>query len=297
MGERKTALPASRRACLSVPGSSEKMLRKAAATAVDEVVIDLEDAVAASEKESARERTLAALAELDWKAGQVSVRVNAPRSPWCVPDLLALAASPRPPASIVLPKADSALDLGFAERVLDGAEGGGRPIGLQALIESPAAVASVETIARSSARLESLIIGYADLGAALGRGADAAARPEIWLAAQEAVLGAARANELQAIDGPHLGTAVDAGLEAAAGWARTLGFDGKWVIHPAQIECVTGFFTPGEAEVEQAQRVLRLLAEARDEHGAGAVADGDQMLDEAVAVAARRVLSRAGGTR
>jgi citrate lyase subunit beta/citryl-CoA lyase len=272
------------------------MLGKAAALPVDEVVIDLEDAVSPAEKDGARARTVAALAGLDWKAGQVSVRVNAPRSRWCVPDLLELAAAPRPPASIVIPKTDAPADLGFVERVLDGAERGSEPIGLQALIESPAAISAVDAIAASSPRLKSLILGYADLGAALGRGAGAAARPEIWIVAQEAVLGAARAHGLQAIDGPHLGTAVDRALDEAAGWARTLGFDGKWVIHPAQIEAVTAAFTPDDDEVEQARRVLQLLATARDEHGAGAVADGDQMLDEAVAVAARRVLSRVGST-
>ncbi|HTR74267.1 MAG TPA: CoA ester lyase [Solirubrobacterales bacterium] len=297
MGAKGSAIASPRRACLSVPGSSEKMLGKAALLAVDEVVIDLEDAVAPAAKEEARAATVAALEGLDWKATRVAVRANAPRSRWCVPDLLALAEAPVPPASIVLPKTDAPADVEFAERVLDGAETGAAAIGLQALIESPAAVIAAPSIAASSPRLESLILGYADLGAALGRGEAAASRPEIWLAAQEAVLGAARAAGLQAIDGPYLGTAVDPGLEAAAEWARVLGFDGKWVIHPAQIERVAEFFTPGEDEVAQARRVLKLLADAHDEQGAGAVADGDRMVDEAVAVAARNVLSRAGGSR
>jgi citrate lyase subunit beta/citryl-CoA lyase len=291
------ALPA-RRSCLSVPGSSERKLAKAAAgMGADEIVIDLEDAVAASVKEAARAATVAALA--GWSSGVVSVRVNAARSPWCHLDVAALVGLPDRPASIVVPKVEGAGDLAFFDRLLDGAEaasGRRAPVRLQALIETAAGLERIAEIAQSSPRLDALILGYADLAASLGRAPGAAHDLELWRPAQEAVLVAARAHGLQAIDGPYLGVAADEEFRAGAMRARDLGFDGKWAIHPAQVAPLTGLFTPTGEDVRRAQSIVAALDRAEHEHGQGAVTLDGQMLDEAVRAAALRTLARAPGT-
>ena len=289
--------PSPRRSCLSVPGSSEQMLAKAPGLAADELVIDLEDAVAASMKESARASVATALASEAWARATVSVRVNAPRTPWCHLDIEALVAVARQPAAIVVPKVESAGDLAFVERLLDGAEaaaGRARPLRVQALIETAAGLSRVQEIAGASSRLDALILGYADLAVSLGRAGAGADELDCLRPAHDMVLLAARTHGLQAIDGPHLGVAVDAAFTAAVARARELGFDGKWAIHPSQISALTDAFTPTDEEVQGARAVIAALAQAERQGGAGAVALDGQMLDEAVRAAARRTLARAG---
>jgi citrate lyase subunit beta/citryl-CoA lyase len=278
--------PPSRRSCLSVPGSSERKLAKAAGLAADEVVIDLEDAVAVGAKEEARAATVAALG--GWTGAGVAVRVNGPGTPWCHLDIAALGALDELPGSIVVPKVESAGDLAFVDRLLDGVEAGAgreRPLRVQALIETAAGLANVNEIAAASPRLDALILGYADLAASLGGARDL----DAWLPAQHELLVAARAHGLQAIDGPYLGVAADEGFHAAAARARDLGFDGKWAIHPSQVDPLNEVFTPNEAEVERARAVVAALESAEE----GAVTLDGEMLDEAVRVAALRVLARA----
>jgi citrate lyase subunit beta/citryl-CoA lyase len=272
------------------------MLAKAASRGADEIVIDLEDAVAVSAKDEARATVVAALSEPGWRGVRTSVRVNAPRTPWCHQDIVALASLPGAPETIVVPKVESPADMAFIERLLDGAEAAaGRtvPMGVQALIENAAGVANVTAIAGSSPRLVGLILGYADLSASLGRARGAGAELDSWRAIQDAVLIAARTNDLVAIDGPYLGICVDAGFTAAAERARDMGFDGKWAIHPAQVAALNELFTPSDADVAHARAVVAALDEAERAGGAGAVALDGQMLDEAVRVAALRVLARA----
>ena len=286
-----------RRSCLSVPASSERKLEKAPGVGADEVVIDLEDAVAPAAKDDARSAAAASLAAPAWDGATVSVRVNAPRSAWCHLDIAALAALPDRPVSIVVPKVESAHDLAFVERLVDGVEaaaGRTRPVRVQALIETAAGLVNVAAIASASARLDALIVGYADLAASLGRNRAAQADLDSWRPAQDAVLVAARAHGLQAIDGPHLGVAVDDAFAAAATRARDLGFDGKWAIHPSQVPTLNELFTPSAEEVQRAREVVEALERAERDTGQGAVALDGEMLDEAVRVAALRVLARAG---
>jgi citrate lyase subunit beta / citryl-CoA lyase len=290
MPHEETSL-ARRRSCLSVPASSERMLAKAEVLPPDEVVIDLEDAVAVAAKDEARAAAVDALSR--WHGPGVAVGVNAPGTPWCHLDLAALGELAEQPASIVVPKVESAGDLEFVDRLLDGVEarsGRTRPLFVQALIETAAGLARVDEVAAASVRLDSLILGYADLDASLGGARDL----EAWLPAQHAVVVAARANGLQAIDGPYLGVEPDERFRAAAARARDLGFDGKWVIHPSQIESVNELFVPTEAELERARAVIAALEEAEREGGQGAVSLDGEMLDEAVRAAALRVLARAG---
>ena len=284
-----------RRACLVVPAAPAAKLAKGRGLEADEVVIDLEDAVVPAAKEAARAGVAAALAE-GFAAPSVAVRVNAIGTPWCHLDLAAIAASAREHVTVVLPKVEHPHDLGFADRLLAGAEaaaGRATPVRLLALIETAAGLQAVGEIAGASARLDGLIVGYADLAASLGR--PAGGGPDDWRFAQDAVLVAARAAGIQAIDGPHLGIRDDEPFRAEVAHARALGYDGKWAIHPAQLDALRAAFTPTEAELAEARATLAALDRAAAD-GAGAVAVGDRMLDEALAVAARRVLARAGTT-
>jgi len=282
-----------RRACLVVPAAPAAKLAKGATLAADEVVLDLEDAVVPAVKDEARGAVADALAG-EWAAESVAVRVNAIGSPWCHLDLAALAASSRGALTAVLPKVEHPADLAFGDRLLDGAEaaaGRATPVRLLALIETAAGLAAAAEIARASGRLDGLILGYADLAASLGRTGE-----QDWRYAQETVLVAARAAGIQAIDGPYLGTRDDDAFRAGVLHARTLGFDGKWAIHPAQLDALRDAFTPTDDEIADARDVLAALDRAAAD-GAGAVADGDRMLDEALALSARRVLARAGAGR
>ena len=289
--------PSARRSCLSVPGSSAPMLAKAPQRGADEVIIDLEDAVAASAKDEARDTVVAALQEPQYDGVRTAVRVNGARTPWCHSDVIAMASLERGPASLIVPKVESAGDLAFVERLLDGVEAAAglarAPMRVQALIETAAGVARLDEIAGASPRLDSLILGYADLSASLGRAAGARAELDSWRAIQDALLVAARTHDVAAIDGPFLGIAVDDDFRAAAQRARDMGFDGKWAIHPAQVAALNELFTPSQEEVSHARAVISALQEAERSGGAGAVALDGQMLDEAVRVAALRVLARA----
>ena len=284
-----------RRSVLSVPASDSRKSAKALASSADEVVLDLEDAVAADEKDAARGLVGQLLTEHRGRErGRTVVRVNQPGSPWCDLDLALLAALPQGPAAVVVPKVESAHDLAFVDRLLDGVEarsGRTSPLRVQALIETAAGLARVHEIAHASPRLEGLILGYADLAASLGMPGPSSTSSEVWLPAQQAVVVAARSAGIAAVDGPHLGVQVDEGFTRSAARARAMGFDGKWAIHPQQLEHLNDVFTPTEHEVQHARAVLDALDRSRDD-GRGAVQLDGQMLDEAVAVAARRVLAQ-----
>ncbi|WP_433609829.1 HpcH/HpaI aldolase/citrate lyase family protein [Prescottella agglutinans] len=278
--------PIRRRCALVAPGSNERKIVKALESDADEVVLDLEDAVITARKDEARALVCRIVGEHRTDP-TVTVRVNALGTAWALDDLRTVGVLDG--VGIVLPKVDTPDDMITADRLLTEL---GSTARLQALIETPQGVRSIDEICSATDRLETVVIGYADLGAALGRGDGYV--PERWLHVQDRVLIAARAAGIQAIDGPHLSVADDAGFRAAAQWTRDLGFDGKWVIHPQQIGAATEIFTPTKAAVEHARRVLDAMVEA-ETAGAGAAQLDGQMLDEAVAVAARRVLAQIGG--
>lgn len=281
------AQPRRRRAVLVAPGSDERKAGKALASSADEVVLDLEDAVATALKDTVRD-LVADLVSTRGTGRAIAVRVNGPGTPWFADDLRACAALGPALSSIVVPKVEGPADLAETDRIL--AEAGDADLVVQALIETPAGVTRLDEIV-TGPRLAAVILGYADLGAALGRARTAA--PEHWLYVQDRLLHAARAAGVQAIDGPFLSITDDEDFRRAARWTADLGFDGKWVIHPAQIDSAAAAFTPDDAQAEQARRVLAALAEA-EARGAGAAQLDGQMLDEAVAVAARRTLALIG---
>lgn len=280
-----------RRSCLSVPGSSEKMLAKAGKLGADEIVIDLEDSVAPGAKAEARDLVCRVLAEGRPGPGLVAVRVNALDSPWCRDDVKALAgAAGAAVDSLVVPKVERAEDVLEVERMLDGR---GAAMGIQALVETAAGLLRVGEIATVSQRLDALILGYADLAASLLR-ANPEQACERWLYAQEAVLVAARAAGVEAIDGPYLNIADEEGLRRWAEHVRDLGYDGKWAIHPSQLALINQTFTPSDDELDRARDILAALAQAESDAARGAVQLDGKMIDEASRKQAERVVARAG---
>jgi citrate lyase subunit beta/citryl-CoA lyase len=287
---------------LVVPGSSERMLAKARTIDADELVIDLEDAVIPERKGEALQLVLAALAGEPFTAPRVTIRVNAVGSPWAHQELIALAGAPGALHGVIVPKVQDAGDLAFAERLLSGAEAAAwgdaeharQPLKLQALIETARGLSSLATIVTASDRLDGVILGYADLAVSLGRSPAGRDDLDRWLAVQDAVLIAARTAGIRAIDGPHLSIDDVDGLTAAADRSAALGFDGKWAIHPSQLQPIRAAFAPTAQEITHARNVLDALRRAATEQGGGAVALDGEMLDEPVRLAAVRTLERAG---
>lgn len=275
------------------------MLAKARSLPADEIVIDLEDSVAEGAKDEARAAALAAIAEGGWAERSIAVRINAIESPWWERDVTDLAQlDDGGPATLVVPKVESATEVEAVERVLDAAEEkrpAGSRIGLQALVETARGLVNAREIAGAGPRLESLIVGYADLAASLGRPAGAEYSGDRWHWVRETVLVNARAAGLAAIDGPWLEIADDQGMRESASSARALGFDGKWAIHPGQIEALNEVFSPTREEFERARSVLDALEASRD----GAVKLDGAMVDEASRKQAAAIVARgeAGGLR
>jgi citrate lyase subunit beta/citryl-CoA lyase len=265
------------------------MLAKARELPADEIVIDLEDAVAPDRKDEARALVAATLAEGGWGSRAPAVRINGVDTPHWRADVEALAAGRGRPSTLVVPKAESAAGLAEVAAALD-APDPEAAIGLQALIETATGLARVHAVAAASPRLQGLIVGYADLAASLGADVAAPYPGDRWHAVRTTVLVAARAEGLQAIDGPYLQIADLAGLRDSAAQARALGYDGAWAIHPSQLEPLNEVFTPSPEAFARAVAVLDALA-AADREGAGAVALGGEMLDEASRKLAARVVA------
>jgi citrate lyase subunit beta/citryl-CoA lyase len=251
------------------------MLAKAPSLAADEVIVDLEDAVPAGEKEQARELAVAAVGRGPL-GRSTALRVNGRSTPWWEDDLRA-AAEARPDV-VVLPKVESPEDVSAAAELLP--EG----IGLEAQIETARGLVEAERIAAAGHGLEALVFGPADLAASLGVPvlSIGAGTTEYALAR---VAAAARASDLQVLDGPHARLGDDLGLVLSARRALEHGYDGKWVIHPSQIEPVNRIFTPSPADLERAKRI-REAAE-------GAARFEGELVDEASRKLAESLLRRA----
>jgi citrate lyase subunit beta/citryl-CoA lyase len=282
------------RSYLVVPGSDAHKVAKALASSADRVVIDLEDAVVSSAKDAARDSIAKLLGAID--PGRVLVRVNAPRSPWCHLDVIACA-SLDAVLGVVVPKVSNSGDLQFVDRLVAGAEAKrARPVGLEvhALIENAEGLANLADIVTASDLLTAITIGYADLAVSLGY-----LRPprsladRVWAPAQQAVVQSARAAGIAPINGPYLWVDDDLDYREGVAHAAGSGFDGTWVIHPRQIDFANTEFTPNLEQVGRALAVLAALVEA-EYRGNGAASLDGQMLDEALALNARRILARAG---
>lgn len=274
-----------RRSELSTPGWSEKMITKAAASAADLVFLDLEDSVAAPMKPAARSTIVAALGELDWGQKTRAVRINAPGSEWAADDLAEVVAGAGDALDVIIvPKVKSAADVRWVDdRLAELERGLGRttPIGLELLIEEVEALMAVDEIAHSSPRLEALIFGSGDMAASQGVRTgwldDYPGDP--WIYHRSRIVVAAKSAGLAAVDGPYWGALSDLdGYAAECRLVSTIGYCGKWAIHPAQIEPANEMFAPTPAEIAHARRVIDACAEAARE-GRGAIALDGVMVD------------------
>jgi citrate lyase subunit beta/citryl-CoA lyase len=288
-----------RRTCHAVPGSSERFLAKAAGLTADEVFLDLEDAVAQGEKDAARELVIAALREQDFAAETVVVRVNGTDTPHYYKDLIAVVeqAGDRLDA-IMLPKVRTPGDVEMTDKLLTQIEAAqgleiGR-IGIEAQIEDATGLLACEAIATASPRIETLIFGPGDYSAAIGIpittiGGTPDGYPGDHLNyVYSRLVVAARAAGIQAIDGPYAAVKDLDGLRERARLAAALGLDGKWTIHPGQIEVVNEVFTPSREQWERAEAMLAAYEEAGTAGHGAAMFDGE-MIDEANRKMAQRL--------
>lgn len=291
-----------RRSELATPGSQQKMITKAAESDADLVFLDLEDAVAPAEKERARGAVIEALNNIDWGRKTRAVRINDVGTTWAHDDIIDVVTGAGASLDIIIiPKVKAPRDVWFVETLLSQLEaklGLERRIGLEALIEEAEALARVEEIAASSPRLEALILGVGDLSASLGvrmgHVDDPALRypGDIWHYARSRMIGAARANGLDAIDGPYPNYRDSVAYRREATWGSTLGCAGKWCIHPDQIAIANDVFSPTEKEIDLAQRMCAAY-ESAQRGGEGAAGASGFLIDAASLRIFQGVLERA----
>lgn len=290
-----------RRSQLSVPGSSEKMLQKAAASAADHVFCDLEDAVAPSAKVEARSKISWALNNLDWGRKTRCVRINDVTTEWCHGDIIEIVETAGANLdTIMLTKPYSAADVIFLDRMLNQLEKKlklERKIGIEVLIEEVQALQNVEAIATCSERMECLIFGMGDYSGSQGIdivniGGTADYPGDIFHFARFRITMAARAAKIDAVDGPFGDFKDEAGFRQEARRARSLGMVGKWAIHPAQIAPALEIFSPTPDAVAKARNMAAAYREA-EAKGLGAVQIDGVMIDVAVLRLVKNTLDQA----
>ncbi len=275
-----------RRSELTCPGHSLKMATKAAGSGADEVILDLEDACAVSQKVPARATVIEALRSLDFGRSLRAFRCNGVRTPWCYRDVIEVVEAVGARLDVVVvPKVDDPADLLFVERLLAQIEQAhhlapGR-IRLEALIESARGGLHAEAIATCTPRLSSLIFGVADLAGDLGAKAFATEPYAAFHFARSQVLAAARTAGVAAIDSVtvHFKDLEQVARDAESG--SRMGFDGKWAIHPSHLEPIHRAYTPTRAELERSLAILRAYSEADAQAGSGAIVLGAEMIDAA----------------
>ena len=284
-----------RRSCLAVPGSSPKMLDKARGLPADQVFMDIEDAVAPLAKPEARKNIVAALNEGGYDDKVRVVRVNDWTTQWTYADVVEVVEGAGANLDcIMLPKVQAAdqvvaLDLLLTQIEKSNGLEVGR-IGIEAQIENAQGLINVDAIATASPRVETIIFGPADFMASINMKSLVVGEQPPGYDVGDAyhyilmrILMAARANDLQAIDGPYLQIKDVDGFARVAGRSAALGFDGKWVLHPGQIEAANAVYSPRQDDYDHAELILDAYDYATSAAGGamGAVMLGDEMIDEA----------------
>ncbi len=279
-----------RRCQLSVPGSSEKMMSKAAGLDLDHVFLDLEDAVAPNAKANARGMIVEALNNLDWQPKTLCVRINDVETPWCHDDIIEVVTGAGDRLdTIMLTKAKSVSDVMFVHLMLDQLEaklGLDNRIGIECLIEEVEGMMSVEAIAACSDRLECLVFGMGDYSASQrmnlrsigseGRGYP----PDVWHYPRYKMTIACHANRIDPVDGPYANFRNPDAYRTECERACTLGMVGKWAIHPSQIEISQDVFSPSQEAVDAARKQKAAYDKAL-EQGLGAIDVDGVMVDAA----------------
>jgi citrate lyase subunit beta/citryl-CoA lyase len=290
-----------RRCQLSVPGSSEKMLTKAAGLDLDHVFLDLEDAVAPSAKPGARGMIVDALNGLDWKPRTLCVRINDVDTEWCHDDIIEVVTGAGAKLdTIMLTKAKSAADVQFVHLLLDQLEKKLKlpnRIGIECLIEEVEGMMNVEAIAACSDRLECLIFGMGDYSASqqmqLGHvGETGGYPPDVWHYPRYKMTIACRANGIDPVDGPYANFRNPEGYTKEAERSYILGMVGKWAIHPSQVEISQRVFSPDPDAIASARKQKAAYARALEE-GLGAINVDGVMVDAASIRIVQNLLDRA----
>ena len=297
------ATPRLHRSELAVPGSQPKLFEKAAASDADVVFLDLEDAVAPDDKESARKNIIEALNDIDWSGRTMTVRINGLDTHYMYRDVVdVLEQAGSHVDMIMIPKVGTAADVYAIDMLvtqIEDAKGYEKRIGFSHIIETALGMANVDAIGAASKRNEALHFGVADYAAstkarttniggvnpdyAVLTDADEAGGRDVhwgdmWHYAIARMVVAARANGLRPIDGPFGDFKDPDGYRAAAGRAAALGCEGKWAIHPSQIGLANEVFSPSDAEVTKANRIIEAMAQAAKE-GKGAVSLDGRLID------------------
>jgi malyl-CoA/(S)-citramalyl-CoA lyase len=290
---------------LAVPGSNKRMLEKAPLSGADVVFLDLEDAVAPDDKEQARTNIIEALNTYDWSRCAVSIRMNGLDTHYAYRDLVDIVETCGDKLdTILIPKVGSAADVYFVATLLSQIEAakGLKPINIHILIETAMGMANVEEIARACPeRLEAMVFGVADYAASVRARTTqiGGANPEYgmltdpdeqghrayhwgdqWHFGISRMVAACRAYGLRPIDGPFGDFNDPEGYKIAARRAAALGCEGKWAIHPSQVELANDVFTPTDREVDRARRILVEMEKAARE-GKGAVSLEGRLIDAA----------------
>ena len=293
-----------RRSILAVPGSSWKMLEKAAGLPADVVFIDLEDAVSPLERtDETRQQVVRALTELDWRAPTREVRVNDVTTHWCRRDIELIVAGARESLhGLVLPKVEDASHVHFVHHLLNQLEaehGITQRVCIEAQIETARGMVNVEQIAQASDRVETIVFGPGDYTASLGivqlsvGAIDPLYPGDQWHYALSRILTTARAFGKQAIDGPFTQIRDLEGFREVATRSQRLGFDGKWAVHPDQIAILNEVYSPSREQFEQALALVDAYRVAT--HGdarLGAVVHEGEMIDEASRKMALAIVER-----
>jgi citrate lyase subunit beta/citryl-CoA lyase len=278
------------------------MLSKAATLDADQVFLDLEDAVSPLEKEAARGTVVQALRTHDYSGKTRVVRINGVTTQWCLNDILEVVSGAGHQLDCVMvPKVEDAATVHFVDHVLTQLETQhaiSHRIGIEAQIESPAGVVNLKEIATASDRVETLIFGPGDYAASVGvaqlviGSVDPDYPGDQWHYALSAIVTTARAFGLQAIDGPYTDIKNTGEYRRLCHRARLVGFDGKWVLHPAQVEIANEVFTPTQEQFDAASRLLDAYHHATTVERKGAVMHEGQMIDEASRKIATEVVAR-----
>jgi citrate lyase subunit beta/citryl-CoA lyase len=267
------------------------MLAKSPTLAADEVFLDLEDSVAPLAKEEARYHVIDALKNNNWGDKTVVLRINSIDTQWAADDLKTVVEGAGQFLDcIMIPKVQYSHEVLFVDHMLrmieTDSELDGR-IGLEIQIETATGLRNIYEIAHASDRAETLIFGPADMSASLGLPTVTAGLPmpgypgDHWHWVLETILVAARDANLQAIDGPYLLIKDLDGFRDMSLRARALGYDGKWALHPGQIDVLNEVFTPTQEEYDKAEALLEAYQEATEIDNRGAVMFGNEMIDEA----------------
>ena len=274
-----------RRSVLYMPGANERALEKAKGIPADALIFDLEDAVSPDAKPEARDRVCAAASAGGYGLREVVIRVNGLDTEWGADDLAAAATAGA--AAVLVPKIDGPADIAEIERQLDAA-GAPSTTRIWAMLETPAGIFAARDIATASERLAVLVMGTNDIAKEL-HAEHVPGRQPMLFALQQCLLAARLAGKV-ILDGVYNDIKDEAGFQAECVQGRELGFDGKTLIHPTQVEPCNAVFAPSPTEVEQAREIIDAF-QAAEAEGKGVVSVNGRMIENLHVENARRALA------